>query len=321
LGKDLEKPITACGLEFDEENDHVYENSLDQYRRGLHLHIGILEPGADMTEHLEKLHTENYYAAGTVWGKYNIQQAVISNGDGTAGLAVTRYTNFEDDGENDFEYMGVLVCTDGSSVSSTDLLYSIDKEYGDGERAEATIRALTAYYGIDYDMLEWTDMDSKPGKDEVVFEEKEMLTWADKDMTYGPVRTFYLALTSNQGTSIRTTHDTGVTILYELTDSVSSAEELLKQDIEGAERLAETIEEGSGFSSSSIRTAPDGSVVCSYSYTDEDGNTIRGIFAYQDTDTEGIRLRTWIHEDPVWGYSEGEDKIFDRVISEFGYTD
>ena len=99
------------------------------------------------------------YATSIARG-YNIQQAYAVSDDGSAAFAVIRYTNFEDDGENDYQYMGDLVYTDGTSVVATDLQYSIDKEYGNGEEVEAAMRAITEYYGIDYDRLEWADVES-----------------------------------------------------------------------------------------------------------------------------------------------------------------
>lgn len=322
LDKDLEKPIRAYGFEYDEEEDHVYENSLDQFRSDLHLHIGILAPGLDMDTYLDEQHAEHYHAVSTVWGRYNIQQAEASSSDGTAMIALTRYTHFEDDGEDDYEYIGDIVFTDGTSVAATDLLYSIDKEYGDGERVEATVKALAARYGIDYDGLKWTDMESKPAEDEVVYEETQMLTWADKNVSYGPVKTFKLALTTNNGTSVVTHHDSGVTLYYELTDDDGTVEELLQTDIEGAKRIAETVEEGTGFSASPITTAADGTVYSSYTYTDKDGNVFSGTYAYKDSGTEGVWVRIQVYMNPVWGYDEeSENTIYDRVVTEFGFTD
>ena len=318
--KDLERPLIAYGLELDQEEDRVQGNSLDQFRSDLHLHIGVLDPGSDMGTYLDERHEENYYAVSTIWGKYNIQQAVISNSDGTARLALTRSMNFEDGGENDYEYMGDLVYTDGASVAAVDLLYSIDKEYGDGERVEATVKELTGRYGIDYDSLEWNDMESKPSEDEVIYEETQMLTWTDKNVSYGPVKTFKLALTTNNETSVVTHHDTGVTIGYELTDDDRSVEEMLREDIEGAKRVAETMDEGTGFTASTISTSEDGTAYCSYTYTDKDGNSIGGTYAYKDSGTEGVMVRIQIYMNPIFGYEEGEEDIYNKVIEDFGFT-
>ena len=68
--------------------------------------------------------------------------------------------NEEDGEENDYQYMGDLVYTDGTSVASTEFMYSIDKEYGNGEDVEAEMKAVTGHYGIDYEKLNWTEVKS-----------------------------------------------------------------------------------------------------------------------------------------------------------------
>ncbi len=156
----LEKPITACGLQFDENEDRKYENTLDQERESFILHIGILSAGYDMEDYLAKSQADNYQYATAVSRGYNIQQADAANSDGSAKFTVIRYTKFEDGGENDYQYMGELVYTDGTSVAATEFLYSVDKEYGNGEEVETGMKAITGHYGIDYDKLDWVDQES-----------------------------------------------------------------------------------------------------------------------------------------------------------------
>ena len=160
FNQDLENPITACGLKYDESKDRQFEEALDQTREDLHLHIGILESGYNMDTHLEKCQSDNITYVTSVARGYNIQQADAANADGTAKFTVVRFTHFEDDGENDYDYMGDLVYTDGTSVAYTEFMYSIDKEYGNGEEVEAAMKAITGYYGIDYDKLKWVDQES-----------------------------------------------------------------------------------------------------------------------------------------------------------------
>ena len=88
---------------------------------------------------------------------YNVQQADAVSDDGSAKFTVIRYTNFEDGEENDYQYMADLVYTDGTNAASTEFMYSVDKEYGNGEEVEAAMKAITKYYGIDYGNLEWVD--------------------------------------------------------------------------------------------------------------------------------------------------------------------
>ncbi len=158
--EELEKPITACGLQFDENEDLKFENALNQERESLHLHIGILSMGYDMETYLATSQADNAQYATSVARGYHIQQADAANADGTAKFTVIRYTNFEDGGENDYQYMGDLVYTDGTSVAATELLYSVDKEYGNGEEVEAEMKAITDYYGTDYDNLDWVEVKS-----------------------------------------------------------------------------------------------------------------------------------------------------------------
>ncbi len=155
----LEKPITVCGLQFDESTDRQFEEALDQGRDSFHLHISILEVGYDMDTHLQKCQSDNAEYVTSVARGYNVQQADADNADGSAKFTVIRYTNFEDGGENDYQYMGDLVYTDGTSVAATEFLYSVDREYGNGEEVEAMMKAITGYYGIDYDNLNWVDAD------------------------------------------------------------------------------------------------------------------------------------------------------------------
>ena len=154
----LEKPITACGLSYDENEDRKYENMLDQERENIHLHIGILSMGYEMDSYLATSQADNAQYATSVARGYHIQQADATNADGSAKFTMIRYTNFEDGGENDYQYMGDLVYTDGTSVAGTEFIYSIDKEYGNGEEVEAAMKAITGYYGIDYSRLDWVDV-------------------------------------------------------------------------------------------------------------------------------------------------------------------
>ncbi len=159
--EELEKPITVCGLKYDESEDRPFEDSLDQERDSFHLHISILSLGYDMDTYLTSCRSEQTEYATSIAQGYNIQQADAANGDGSAKLIMIRYTNFEDGGENDYQCMGDLVYTDGTSVAATDLLYSVDREYGNGEEVEAEMRAIAGYYGIDHDTLDWADVESR----------------------------------------------------------------------------------------------------------------------------------------------------------------
>ena len=160
IDEELEKPITACGLQFDENEDLKYENALNQERDSFHLHISILSKGFDMEKYLTTSQDDNHQFAADISHGYNIQQADAANADGTAKFTVIRYTNFEDGGENDYQYLGDLVYTDGTSVAATEFIYSVDKEYGSGEEVEAAMKAITGYYGIDYDKLNWVGVES-----------------------------------------------------------------------------------------------------------------------------------------------------------------
>lgn len=161
FNQELEKPITVCGLKYDESDDLKYEDSLNQERESFHFHISILEVGYDMDTHLAKCQSDNAEYATSVARGYNIQQADAASGDGSAKFTAIRYTSFEDDGENDYKYMANLVYTDGTSVAATEFMYSIDKEYGNGEEVEAEMKAITDYYGIDYGALNWVDVESQ----------------------------------------------------------------------------------------------------------------------------------------------------------------
>ena len=160
FNQDLEKPITACGLQYDESGDLQYEDALNQERDSFHLHISILEIGYDMDTHLKNSQSDNAEYVTSISHGYNVQQADAASGDGSAKFTVIRYTNFEDGGENDYQYMGDLVYTDGTYVAATEFMYSVDKEYGNGEEVEAEMKAITGYYGIDYDKLDWVDVES-----------------------------------------------------------------------------------------------------------------------------------------------------------------
>ena len=158
--EDLDKPITVYGLTFDEK-DMLDKFSLDQRRDNFHLHIGVLAKGVTMEDHMATCQAENLSYATTIATGYNIQQADASNADGTAKFTALRYTNFEDDGENDYKYLADLDFTDGATVTNSRFLYDIDKEYFNGEEVEAMMRAITGKYGIDYDRLNWVDQDSQ----------------------------------------------------------------------------------------------------------------------------------------------------------------
>ena len=158
--EELESPITAAGLVYDESEDRSDEHSLTQERESFHLHIGVLSQGYGMDEYMATSQADNATYATDVSRGHNIQQADAANSDGSARFTVIRYTNFEDGGENDYQYMGNLAYTDGTSTAATEFIYAIDKEYGNGEEVEAAMRAITQYYGIDYDSLEWVDVES-----------------------------------------------------------------------------------------------------------------------------------------------------------------
>ena len=161
FNQELEKPLTVCGLKFIEGEDLKFEDALNQERDSFHLHISILEIGFDMDTHLTKCQSDNADYVTSVARGYNVQQADAANGDGSAKFTVIRYTNFEDGEENDYQYMGDLVYTDGTSVASTEFMYSVDKEYGSGEEVEAAMKSITDYYGIDYEALNWVDVESR----------------------------------------------------------------------------------------------------------------------------------------------------------------
>ncbi|MCR5005132.1 MAG: hypothetical protein K6A77_04430 [Clostridiales bacterium] len=114
-----------------------------------------------METYLATSQADNAQYATSVARGYHIQQADAANADGSAKCTVIRYTSFEDGGENDYQYMGDLVYTDGTSVAGTEFIYSIDKEYGNGEEVEAAMKAITGYYGIDYSRLDWVDVESR----------------------------------------------------------------------------------------------------------------------------------------------------------------
>ncbi len=156
MNQELEKPITVCGLTHDEK-DIQNEDALNQERDSFHLHVSILEIGCDTDAFFAKCQSDNADYVTSAARGHNVQQADAANSDGTAKLTVIRYTNFEDGGENDYKYMADLVYTDGTNAAATEFMYSIDKEYGNGEEVEAAMKAITDYYGIDYDKLEWVD--------------------------------------------------------------------------------------------------------------------------------------------------------------------
>lgn len=161
--KELEKPITMYALKFNDsgvvesgtDGDIKNEDSLDQTRDSMHLHVSVLGKNYSMNDYLAKSREDNIQYVTTIGRGYNIQTADAASADGSAEFAAIRYTNFEDGGENDYEYIGQLVYTDGTSVAATKFIYSVDREYGNGEEVEAEMRAVLRCYGIDYDGLEW----------------------------------------------------------------------------------------------------------------------------------------------------------------------
>ena len=157
MNQELEKPITVCGLKYDESEDKQFEDALNQERDSFHLHVSILEIGCDVEAQFKIIQSDNVDYVTSAARGYNVQQADAANSDGSAKFTVIRYTRFEDGGENDYQYMGDLVYTDGTNAAATEFMYSVDKEYGNGEEIEAAMKAITAYYGIDYDSLEWVD--------------------------------------------------------------------------------------------------------------------------------------------------------------------
>lgn len=157
MNQELETPITVCGLQHDEK-DIQSEDNLNQERDSFHLHVSILEIGCDTDAFLATCQSDNADYVTSAARGYNVQQANAASDDGSAKFTVIRYTNFEDGEENDYQYMADLVYTDGTNAATTEFMYSIDKEYGNGEEVEAAMKAITKYYGIDYDKLEWTDM-------------------------------------------------------------------------------------------------------------------------------------------------------------------
>ena len=161
MNQKLEKPIIACGLKFDESDDLKSEDNLNQERDSFHLHISILETGYDTDKHFTKCQSDNAEYAKSIARGHNVQQADATSKDGSAKFTVIRYTSFEDGEENDYKYMADLVYTDGANAASTEFMYSIDKEYGNGEEVEAEMKAITKYYGIDYGALNWVNMESQ----------------------------------------------------------------------------------------------------------------------------------------------------------------
>ena len=157
MNQELEKPITVCGLKYDESEDLQFEDALNQERDSFHLHVSILEIGCDVDAQFKIKQSDNVDFVTSAARGYNVQQADAASGDGSAKFTVIRYTNFEDGGENDYQYMADLVYTDGTNAASTEFMYSVDKEYGNGEEVEAAMKAITKYYGIDYGNLEWVD--------------------------------------------------------------------------------------------------------------------------------------------------------------------
>ena len=141
MNQELEKPITVCGLKYDESEDLQFEDALNQERDSFHLHVSILEIGCDVDAQFKIKQSDNVDYVTSVARGHNVQQADAANSDGTAKFTVIRYTSFEDGGENDYKYMGVLVYTDGTNAAATEFMYSIDKEYGNGEEVEAALRA------------------------------------------------------------------------------------------------------------------------------------------------------------------------------------
>ena len=162
--KELEKPITAYALKFDDRGvvegetngDIKTEHSLSQSSRdNMDLYVSILGRNYSMDDYLAKRREDNLQYATTIARGHNIQTADAASADGSAEFTAIRYTNFEDGGENDYEYMGQLAYTDGTSVAATEFLYSVDREYGNGEEVEAWMKAVLERYGIDYGGLEW----------------------------------------------------------------------------------------------------------------------------------------------------------------------
>lgn len=156
MNQELEKPITVCGLKHDEK-DIQSEDNLNQERDSFHLHVSILEIGCDTDAFFATCQSDNADYVTSAARGYNVQQADAVSDDGSAKFTVIRYTNFEDGEENDYQYMADLVYTDGTNAASTEFMYSVDKEYGNGEEVEAAMKAITKYYGIDYGNLEWVD--------------------------------------------------------------------------------------------------------------------------------------------------------------------
>ena len=159
--EDLDRPITVCCLKFDEDKDKKFEDSMTQERDRFHLHIGILGEGYDMESYLAASETDNYQYVASVAQGHNIQRASAANNDDSAKLTIIRFTNLEDGGENDYQYMGTLVYTDGVTVAATEFFYTVDREYANGEEVEAEMSAITGYYGIDYGALDWTDVENE----------------------------------------------------------------------------------------------------------------------------------------------------------------
>ena len=157
MNQELEKPITVCGLKYDESEDLQFEDALNQERDSFHLHVSILEIGCDTDAFFATCQSDNADYVTSAARGYNVQQADAVSDDGSAKFTVIRYTNFEDGEENDYQYMADLVYTDGTNAASTEFMYSVDKEYGNGEEVEAAMKAITKYYGIDYGNLEWVD--------------------------------------------------------------------------------------------------------------------------------------------------------------------
>lgn len=162
--KELEKPITAYALKFDDRGvvegetngDIKTEHSLSQSSRdNMNLYVSILGRNYSMDDYLAKKREDHLQYATTIARGYNIQTADAASADGSAEFTAIRYMHFEDGGENDYTYMGSLAYTDGTSVATTEFLYSVDREYGNGEEVEAWMKAVLECYGIDYGGLEW----------------------------------------------------------------------------------------------------------------------------------------------------------------------
>ena len=161
MNQELEKPITVCGLKYDESEDLQFDDALNQERDSFHLHVSILEIGCDVDAQFKIKQSDNVDYVTSAARGYNVQQADAVSDDGSAKFTVIRYTNFEDGEENDYQYMADLVYTDGTNAAATEFMYSIDKEYGNGEEVEAAMTAIAEYYGIDYGQLEWVDVESQ----------------------------------------------------------------------------------------------------------------------------------------------------------------